>query len=57
MNDLSCPAYKVDYENTRCFKLDRNTQGRNNELAEADGVSYFEKSCVRCKLSNKFSCI
>lgn len=31
----------------RCFKLDRNTQGRAQELTIREGMSYFEKICLR----------
>lgn len=45
-----CPAFAVDYINTRCFKLDRNTQGRVQDIVESPGKSYFEKICVRATL-------
>lgn len=31
----------------RCFKLDRNSQGRAQELTIREGMSYFEKICLR----------
>nr|XP_045584142.1 uncharacterized protein LOC123746573 isoform X2 [Procambarus clarkii] len=46
-----CPAFAVDYRNSRCFKLDRNTQGRGQEIISAPGKSYFEKICVRTAIS------
>ena len=36
----------------RCFKLDRNTQGRGDSLAPRDGSSYFEKICLRGEVSD-----
>ncbi|XP_046464235.1 uncharacterized protein LOC124210016 isoform X1 [Daphnia pulex] len=42
-----CPAYSVDYAQGRCFKLDRNSQGRAQELTIREGMSYFEKICLR----------
>lgn len=48
MKDSSeCPAFAVDYRNNRCFKLDRNTQGRSLDIMSSPGKSYFEKICVR----------
>lgn len=46
-----CPAFAVDYSGQRCFKLDRNTQGRGDSLAPRDGSSYFEKICLRGEIS------
>eukprot|EP00095_Tigriopus_kingsejongensis_P000115 maker-scaffold983_size73474-snap-gene-0.8 protein:Tk00115 transcript:maker-scaffold983_size73474-snap-gene-0.8-mRNA-1 annotation:"PREDICTED: uncharacterized protein LOC100909276" len=46
-----CPAFAVDYSGQRCFKLDRNTQGRGDSLAPQDGTSYFEKICLRGDIS------
>jgi hypothetical protein len=42
-----CPAFVVDHSAMRCFKLDRNTQGRGEELTKRDGQNYFEKICLR----------
>ena len=42
-----CPAFSIDYNGQRCFSLDRNTQGRGDDLAERDGSNYFEKICLR----------
>jgi hypothetical protein len=42
-----CPAFIVDHSAMRCFKLDRNTQGRGEELTRRDGQNYFEKICLR----------
>ena len=35
----------------RCFKLDRNSQGRAQELNIREGMSYFEKICLRGSVS------
>ncbi|XP_069693489.1 uncharacterized protein [Periplaneta americana] len=42
-----CPAFTLDYNSMKCFKLDRNTQGRGSELSGREGQSYFEKICLR----------
>lgn len=42
-----CPAFLVDHSAMRCVKLDRNTQGRGEELTRRDGQNYFEKICLR----------
>lgn len=42
-----CPAFVVDHSAMRCFKLDRNTQGRGEELTRREGQNYFEKICLR----------
>nr|CAD7262146.1 unnamed protein product [Timema shepardi] len=42
-----CPAFTLDYSAMKCFKLDRNTQGRGSELSSRQGQSYFEKICLR----------
>ncbi|XP_033606986.1 uncharacterized protein LOC111863521 isoform X3 [Cryptotermes secundus] len=42
-----CPAFTLDYNSMKCFKLDRNTQGRGSELSAREGQSYFEKICLR----------
>jgi len=42
-----CPAFIVDHSAMRCFKLDRNTQGRGEELTKRVGQNYFEKICLR----------
>ena len=42
-----CPSFSVDYGGQRCFKMDRNTQGRGDTLAPRDGTNYFEKVCLR----------
>jgi len=42
-----CPAFTLDYNSMKCFKLDRNTQGRGSELSPREGQSYFEKICLR----------
>ncbi|KAG7162250.1 putative PAN domain-containing protein 5 [Homarus americanus] len=45
-----CPSFAVDYRNNRCFKLDRNTQGRAIDIVSSPGKSYYEKICVRAAL-------
>jgi len=45
-----CPAFSIDYNGQRCFTLDRNTQGRGDDLVERDGTNYFEKICLRGKI-------
>lgn len=47
MAQLNCPAFTVNYQNNRCERLDRNTQGRINDLIPKEGESYFEKVCLR----------
>ena len=47
MSGAECPAFAIDYNGQRCFSLDRNTQGRGDDLAERDGTNYFEKICLR----------
>ncbi|XP_063218616.1 uncharacterized protein LOC134528880 [Bacillus rossius redtenbacheri] len=42
-----CPAFILDYNAMKCFKLDRNSQGRGSELSPREGQSYFEKICLR----------
>ncbi|KAL1469347.1 hypothetical protein MTO96_005044 [Rhipicephalus appendiculatus] len=42
-----CPAFSVNYQNMRCDKLDRNSQGRTQELSPRAGENYFEKICLR----------
>ncbi|XP_047103996.1 uncharacterized protein LOC124722900 [Schistocerca piceifrons] len=42
-----CPAFSLDYNAMKCFKLDRNTQGRGSDLSPREGQSYFEKICLR----------
>lgn len=44
---LNCPAFTINYANNRCERLDRNTQGRANDLIAKEGESYFEKICLR----------
>ncbi|KAG8201928.1 hypothetical protein JTE90_027405 [Oedothorax gibbosus] len=44
---LDCPAFSVNYQNMRCDKLDRNSQGRTQDLIPRDGENYFEKICLR----------
>lgn len=44
---LNCPAFTIDYKNNRCQRLDRNSQGRHQELVARDGFAYFEKICLR----------
>jgi hypothetical protein len=44
---LNCPAFTVDYKNNRCQRLDRNSQGRHNDLVARDGFAYYEKICLR----------
>ena len=55
-----CPAFTLDYNSMKCFKLDRNTQGRGSELSPREGQSYFEKICLRGMLRftgyNIYSC-
>ena len=46
-----CPSFSVDYGGQRCFKMDRNTQGRGDTLAPRDGTNYFEKVCLRGEIS------
>lgn len=46
-----CPSFSVDYGGQRCFKMDRNTQGRGDTLAPRDGTNYFEKICLRGEIS------
>ncbi|KAH9366370.1 hypothetical protein HPB48_018131 [Haemaphysalis longicornis] len=47
MAGLDCPAFSVNYQNMRCDKLDRNSQGRTQELSPRAGENYFEKICLR----------
>ncbi|KAH8035802.1 hypothetical protein HPB51_008629 [Rhipicephalus microplus] len=47
MSGLDCPAFSVNYQNMRCDKLDRNSQGRTQELSPRAGENYFEKICLR----------
>lgn len=47
-----CPAFSVDYGGQRCFKMDRNTQGRGDTLAPRDGSNYFEKVCLRGEITS-----
>lgn len=47
---LDCPAFSVNYQNMRCDKLDRNSQGRTQDLIPRDGENYFEKICLRGKM-------
>ncbi|CAL4087761.1 unnamed protein product [Meganyctiphanes norvegica] len=49
-DSTDCPAFSVDYRNSRCYKLDRNTQGRSSDLNPSTGRNYFEKTCVRTAL-------
>ncbi|CAK9252583.1 unnamed protein product [Sphagnum jensenii] len=44
---LNCPAFTVNYQSSRCDRLDRNTQGRSLDLVPRDGENYFEKICLR----------
>lgn len=44
---LNCPAFTINYANNRCERIDRNTQGRANDLIAKEGESYFEKICLR----------
>ena len=46
-----CPSFSVDYGGQRCFKMDRNTQGRGDTLAPRDGANYYEKICLRGEIS------
>lgn len=50
---LDCPAFSVNYQNMRCDKLDRNSQGRTQDLIPRDGENYFEKICLRGKKYSK----
>lgn len=50
-----CPAFVVDHSAMRCFKLDRNTQGRGEELTRREGQNYFEKICLRGNIE-KYGC-
>ena len=47
-----CPAFSIDYNGQRCFTLDRNTQGRGDDLVVRDGTNYFEKICLRGNIEN-----
>ncbi|CAN8028276.1 unnamed protein product, partial [Ixodes persulcatus] len=47
MAGLDCPSFSVNYQNMRCDKLDRNSQGRTQELSPRAGENYFEKICLR----------
>ncbi|XP_035231145.1 uncharacterized protein LOC118203012, partial [Stegodyphus dumicola] len=42
-----CPAFSDHYHNMRCDRLDRNSNGRTQELIARDGESYFEKICLQ----------
>ncbi|XP_076348052.1 uncharacterized protein LOC143245579 [Tachypleus tridentatus] len=44
---LDCPAFSVNYINMRCDQLDRNSQGRTQDLMQKDGENYFERICLR----------
>jgi len=46
-----CPSFSIDYNGQRCFVLDRNTQGRGDDLMPRDGSNYFEKICLRGEVS------
>ena len=41
-----CPALVIDYSNQRCYRLDRNTQGRSRDLQPREDYNYFEKICL-----------
>ena len=41
-----CPALVIDYSNQRCYRLDRNTQGRTRDLQPREDYNYFEKICL-----------
>jgi hypothetical protein len=53
---LNCPAFQVNYLSARCDRLDRNSQGRQLELIERDGESYFERVCLRVPAAARSSC-
>lgn len=53
---LQCPAFQVNYLSARCDRLDRNSQGRQLELVERDGESYFERVCLRVPAAARSSC-
>ena len=36
----------IDYSDQRCYKLDRNTQGRTRDLQPRDDYNFFEKICL-----------
>ena len=36
----------IDYSNQRCYKLDRNTQGRTRDLQPREDYNFFEKICL-----------
>ncbi|XP_067133905.1 uncharacterized protein [Centruroides vittatus] len=44
---LSCPSFSVNYLHNQCDKLDRNSQGRDQDLVYRDTFNYFEKICLR----------
>ena len=45
--NLNCPAFSINYQSSRCEKLDRNSQGRTGDLIPREGENYFEKICLR----------
>lgn len=44
---LTCPSFIVNYQNSRCEKLDRSTAGHTLELNPQEGESIFDKICLR----------
>lgn len=46
-SNLNCPAFSINYQSSRCDKLDRNSQGRSNDFVAREGESFFEKICLR----------
>ena len=44
---LTCPAFMINYQSSRCEKLDRSTQGHTLDLNPQEGESIFEKLCLR----------
>lgn len=45
--NLNCPAFSINYQSSRCDKLDRNSQGRSGDFVPREGESFFEKICLR----------
>ena len=46
-SSVQCPAFTLNYQTSRCEKLDRNTQGKTLDLNPVEGESIFEKVCLR----------
>ncbi|GAB6029738.1 hypothetical protein CHUAL_005456 [Chamberlinius hualienensis] len=47
----TCPAVVIDYIHSACYRLDRNSQGRDTDLVSTSdsGYSYFEQVCLQGK--------